>query len=104
MSYYPLQSAPLCMHCSHGGNLIHMSYPCGCTLSVHEPCIQAAYLRGVCPLCHKVWINIDPPSSVDTSHTVIETRPSRTWILYFLTTLIIIFMGCVVFWLLYHYF
>ena len=104
MSYYPLQSAPLCMHCSHGGNLIHMSYPCGCTLSVHEPCVQVAYLRGVCPLCHKVWINIDPPSSVDTSHTVIESRPTRTWILYFLTTLIIIFMGCVVFWLLYHYF
>jgi hypothetical protein len=104
MSYYPLQSSPPCTHCGHGGILVNIPYPCGCVLSIHEVCIQTAYLRGICPFCRKVWINITAASSVNTSHTVIEARPERRWILYCLSTVIIIFMGCVIFWLLYHYF
>jgi hypothetical protein len=104
MSYYPLASAPLCSHCGHGGILVNIPYPCGCVLCIHEVCIQTAYLRGLCPFCRKVWINMTAPSSVNTSHTVIEARPERRWLLYCLSIFLLIIIGCVAFWLLYHYF
>ena len=109
MNYIPLASAPsplsplspLCSQCDQGGILENVQSPCGCTLPIHKNCIQIAFLRGMCPFCKKVWIQMSPPSSV--SSTIITYAPDRRWILYGIYSLLLIIFVCVIMWLIYRF-